>query len=70
MVAVTAVLDWQLAAVALAVTPVLFGLTQYFRRRLRAVWEGVKELESSALGIVPGNHGRATRGEIVRPGGA
>jgi len=52
MVAVTAALDWQLAVVALAVTPILFALTQYFRKRLRDTWEGVKEIESSALGIV------------------
>ena len=52
MVVVTALIDWQLALVALAVTPVLFGLTQFFRKRLRHVWSGVKEIESSSLGIV------------------
>jgi len=52
MIAVTARLDWQIATIALAASPVLFFLIQYFRRRLRTVWTGVKEIESSALAIV------------------
>jgi ATP-binding cassette subfamily B protein len=52
MIVVTAALDWQIAIVALAATPVLFVLTQFFRRRLRAVWTEVKEIESSELAII------------------
>ena len=52
MIVVTAHLDWRIAMVALGACPVLFALTTYFRRRLRTVWTGVKEIESSALAIV------------------
>ena len=52
MIVVTAQIDWQLALIALAVSPVLFMLTQIFRRRLRGQWREVKQLEHSALSIV------------------
>jgi ATP-binding cassette subfamily B protein len=52
MVAVTASIDWQLALVALAVSPVIIFLTQHFRGRLRSQWRDVKKLETSALSIV------------------
>ena len=52
MIFVTAQLDWQLALIALAVSPVLFLLTQVFRRRLRGQWRDVKRLETSALSII------------------
>ncbi len=52
MLVVTARLDWQLALVALAISPVVFLLNQHFRRRLRARWREVKELERSALSVV------------------
>jgi ATP-binding cassette subfamily B protein len=45
-------LDWQLAVVALIVSPVLFLLTRVFRARLRGQWRDVKQLESNALSIV------------------
>jgi ATP-binding cassette subfamily B protein len=52
MIVVTALLDWQIAVLAVAASPVLFMLTHLFRKRLREVWTGVKEIESSALSIV------------------
>jgi len=52
MIFVTAQIDWQLALIALAVSPVLFALTQVFRRRLRGQWREVKQLEHSALSII------------------
>ncbi len=52
MVAVTARLDWQLALVALAVSPVLFILSRTYRRRMRGQARAVKKLESSALQVV------------------
>jgi ATP-binding cassette subfamily B protein len=52
MIFVTAKIDWQLALVALAVSPALFLLTQVFRNRLRGQWREVKQLEHSALSII------------------
>jgi ATP-binding cassette subfamily B protein len=52
MLAVTARIDWQLALVALAISPALFFINHYYRLRLRARWHEVKKLETSALSIV------------------
>ena len=52
MLAVTARIDWQLALAALAITPLLYLLNQYYRRRLRVRWHEVRVLETSALGVV------------------
>jgi len=52
MITVTARLDWQLALVALAISPVLFFLSRRFRRRMRGQARAVKKLESSALQVV------------------
>lgn len=52
MVVVIALLSWQLALVALLVTPVLHGTTSYFSRSLRGAWHEVKRLESAAQAIV------------------
>jgi ATP-binding cassette, subfamily B, bacterial len=52
MITVTALLDWQLATVALAVCPMLILISRLYRRRLRRQWRQVKELESSALSVV------------------
>jgi len=49
---VTALIDWQLALVALTIAPVLFAVTNVYRRRLRRGWQTAKELESSALSVV------------------
>jgi ATP-binding cassette, subfamily B, bacterial len=52
MITVTARLDWQLALVALAISPILFFLSRRFRRRMRGQARAVKKLESSALQVV------------------
>jgi ATP-binding cassette subfamily B protein len=52
MIYVTARMDWQLALVALAVSPVLFLLIRASRHRLRSRWDEIKELQSSAMSIV------------------
>jgi ATP-binding cassette subfamily B protein len=52
MVYVTALIDWQLALVAVMVAPVMFLLTQVSSRRLRTRWAEVKEFESSAMSVV------------------
>src|SRR5919201_3017565 len=52
MLYVTARIDWQLALVALAVSPILVLLSRVYRRRLRSQSRAVKKLESSALGVV------------------
>jgi ATP-binding cassette subfamily B protein len=45
-------IDWQLALVALAISPILFGVARTYRRRLRQRSRQVKRLESQALGVV------------------
>ena len=52
MVYVTALIDLQLAVVALAVSPVLFLITQVFRRRIRSEWSTVKKVETRVLSVV------------------
>lgn len=49
---VTAKIDWQLAAVALAISPVLLFASWRYRRRLRKQSRQVKELESGAMSVV------------------
>jgi ATP-binding cassette subfamily B protein len=52
MIYITARLDLHLAVVAVAVSPVLFLLSQASNRQLRSQWRTVKKLESSALSVV------------------
>ncbi len=52
MLVVTARLDWQLALVALAISPVLFILSRSYRPRMRRQSRAVKKLESSAQSVV------------------
>ena len=52
MIYVTARIDRELALIALAVTPILFLLTRFYRRRLRMQSREVKRLESSAVSVV------------------
>ena len=49
---ITARLNWRLALVALAVSPLLFLLMKVSRRRLRTRSSEVKQLESNALAVV------------------
>jgi ATP-binding cassette subfamily B protein len=52
MVYVSLRLDWQLALVALSVTPALFIVSGVLRRRVRAASRKVKRLESGVLGVL------------------
>ncbi len=52
MVFIIVRIDWQLAAVALVVSPALFALATYYNRRMRARYREARRLESSAIRIV------------------
>ena len=52
MIIITARMDWQLALVALAISPVLVGLIRVYRQRLRNQSREVRRLETSALSVV------------------
>ena len=52
MLYVTALINWRLALVALAVAPVIFLVSRNHRRRLRRQSREVKKMESSALAVV------------------
>ena len=52
MIVVTARIDLRLAIVALSVSPVLFLLSRSFGPRLRKNWKEIKQLDSSAMGVV------------------
>ena len=52
MIYVTARINWQLALVALSVSPAVFLVARTRRRRLRGKAREVKKLESSALSVV------------------
>ncbi len=49
---VIARIDWQLALVALGISPFLFLYARVYDRRVGSRYEGVKEIESSALEVV------------------
>src|SRR5437773_10739868 len=52
MICVTARIKWQLAIVALTVSPAIFLVARTYRRRLRRQAREVKKMESSALAVV------------------
>src|SRR5256714_27661 len=52
MLYVTLKIDWQLAAIALLIAPILFLISNFYRRRLRRGAREVKKLEKSAMGVV------------------
>ncbi len=52
MIAIMGNMDASLAAVALAVVPILFIMTHRFSRRVLGDWHKVKELESSAATVI------------------
>jgi ATP-binding cassette subfamily B protein len=52
MIYVTARIDFQLALVALAISPILFLLLRTYGQRLRIGWRGQKKLESSSMEVV------------------
>jgi ATP-binding cassette, subfamily B, bacterial len=51
MISITAHIDWPLALVALAISPILFLLSRAYRGRLRRQSRAVKTLESAALSL-------------------
>lgn len=51
MILVMIYLDWQLAAIALLVSPVMFLLTLVFRPRIRAGWRKYRASESAATAV-------------------
>jgi len=52
MIYVTVRIDWRLALVALAISPILFLITSIASRRLRTGWERAKRVESNAYGVI------------------
>jgi ATP-binding cassette subfamily B protein len=52
MFAVTASIDWQLALIAVALSPLLVLGSWHYRRRVRPQWREAKKLETSALSVV------------------
>jgi ATP-binding cassette subfamily B protein len=52
MLYVTMRIDWQLAFVALVISPILFLISKVYRRNLRRGSREVKKLEKSALSVV------------------
>jgi ATP-binding cassette subfamily B protein len=52
MIYITARIDFQLALVALAISPLLYLILRIYQQRLRKGWHGQKQLESSSLKVV------------------
>lgn len=52
MIFITIYLDWQLALVALLVSPMLFIFASIYQERLLLQWRKVKNLESAAMSMV------------------
>jgi ATP-binding cassette subfamily B protein len=52
MLVVTACIDWRFAAIALLTSPALVLLARRSGNKLRRGWEGVKELDTSAMRIL------------------
>lgn len=52
MIYITFRLDWQLAIVAMGVSPILFMVASIYRRQLRKKYKEVKILESNAFSVV------------------
>jgi ATP-binding cassette subfamily B protein len=52
MIIVIVRMDWQLALVALGVSPVLFALSYMFGQPIRRRWKELKRLDSSAMSVV------------------
>lgn len=52
MVYIIACINGQLALIALTVAPVLFGMSELYRRRVRTRWRELKEVESSSMSVL------------------
>jgi ATP-binding cassette, subfamily B, bacterial len=59
MIAVMMFLDWQLAAIALTITPFMFVFTLVYRKRIRAGWRKFKTSESAAMSAAQESLGAA-----------
>src|SRR5437899_5101810 len=57
MILVMVYLDWQLALIALLVSPLMFVLTLVFRPRIRAGWRRFRASESAAMAVAPESRG-------------
>src|SRR5438132_10957821 len=51
MILVMVFLDWQLALIALLLSPLMFLLTFVFRPRIRAGWRKFRASESAAMAV-------------------
>jgi ATP-binding cassette subfamily B protein len=45
-------IDWKLALLAMCIVPVLYGLTQFYNRRLKSQWREAKNVESSTMSVI------------------
>jgi ATP-binding cassette subfamily B protein len=52
MVYIVAMIDWQLALVALGVTPIIVGAARLYGRRLRLHWRDAQRHESSGFSVI------------------
>lgn len=52
MVYVTALIDWQLAVIALAISPIIFLLSRIHCRYVRSRWDRSRELEATTMSLV------------------
>ncbi len=59
MIAVMMFLDWQLAVIALTITPFMFVFTLVYRKRIRAGWRKFKTSESAAMSAAQESLGAA-----------
>jgi ATP-binding cassette, subfamily B, bacterial len=49
---VTALIDWQLAVIALAISPIIFLLSRIHCRHVRSRWDRSRELEGATMSVV------------------
>ncbi len=52
MIYITVRMDWQIAAISLAVAPILFRLSHKYSERLRAEWDEARERDSLAMSVI------------------
>jgi ATP-binding cassette subfamily B protein len=52
MIYVTARINGRLALIALSVAPILFALSEIYRRRIRTRWSELKDVETSTLSVL------------------
>ena len=52
MLCVTILINWQLALVALGITPLLMAIAKVFGKRLRSQWREARDLRAEGLSVV------------------